>query len=321
MSTEGTIEQNKEYPSALHTWVPRVIEGLIGAVLLIAGYLKALDILGFSQQIAAFKIVTDPVAVKVLAWLFISIELVLGASLLVGLMRRIMIPAAVVLMIVFLVVLGWAWYTGATADCGCFGAWVKRTPQQALIEDLLMLVGLAVAWALNRRSSYGARSIKLAIVLILTIIGLGVGVVKSRSPEQANDPVARLQAANQQSPFLSLSISDLPVDVRQGNYLVALIDTGCDHCQASVPKFNEIYEKKDNLPAFAAICPNSPTEIKIFQKQYGAKFPMGRISDDDFKKLLERGTTPRIFLLKEGAIEKIWDGVVPSEAEVKSAIK
>ena len=79
-----------------------------------------------------------------------------------------------VLFLIFLAVLGWAWHTGATADCGCFGAWVKRTPQQALLEDLFMLAGLTAAWVLNRREAIGHSSLKLAAVVMATILGLGV---------------------------------------------------------------------------------------------------------------------------------------------------
>jgi hypothetical protein len=51
MSTESTIEEKKEYSSVLRTWLPRAIEALIGAVLHVAGFIKAADLLGFIQQI------------------------------------------------------------------------------------------------------------------------------------------------------------------------------------------------------------------------------------------------------------------------------
>src|SRR5437762_2451659 len=124
MSTEQTINHGDQFVSSdWRSVASRVIEAIVGAVLLIAGLLKATDPAAFAKQIAAYKIVTSAGTIGVLAWILILVECILGAALIVGFMRRIMVPATIALFGVFLSGLAWAWHTGATADCGCFGAW------------------------------------------------------------------------------------------------------------------------------------------------------------------------------------------------------
>jgi len=320
MSMEQMVEQS-DHQQAAHwrVWSARLIEVVIGVVLLAAGLVKAYQPLDFIQQITDYRIVTAPTPVKIIAWLMIAVECALGAALVAGYQRRIVLPATLILFLMFLAALGWAWHTGATTDCGCFGSWVKRTPAQAFLEDLLLLSAVVAAWILGRPEPAKHRPWRLGAVAIAVITGLAITALASHSQRQSSDPVLRLQAqAPQQSPFKTVAVSDLPQDVRQGYYLVALIDTGCEHCQASVPELNQLSSHHESLPPLAALCSNEAAEVVKFHEKFSTQFPIGRISHDDFLRLFERGKPPRIFLLRNGAVIKIWDGMVPPETEIKS---
>src|SRR5438105_11448312 len=103
MSTEHISDQSYLSQSApWRVWAARLIEVIIGGVLLTAGLLKAYQPLDFIQQITDYRIVTAPALVKVIAWLMIAVECALGAALIVGYKRRIMIPASVGLFLIFL---------------------------------------------------------------------------------------------------------------------------------------------------------------------------------------------------------------------------
>jgi hypothetical protein len=311
------------YPKSAgwRVWVARSIEVVIGAVLLAAGLLKAYQPLDFIEQITDYRLIAAPALVKVIAWLMIAVECMLGAALIVGYRRRIMIPATAILFLIFLAAVGWAWATGATADCGCFGSWVERTPAQAFLEDVLLLLATCAAWLLTRYEPARFRSLRLGAVTMALMAGLIVTALASNSQRQSSDPARRLEAqSEQQHPFQTLAISDLSADVSQGFYLIALLDTGCDHCQASVPALNQLMARLDGAPPLVALCPNQAADVVGFQQKFGAQFPIGRISRDDFVRLFERGKPPRTFLLRNGAVVKIWDGQVPSEADIMALI-
>jgi uncharacterized membrane protein YphA (DoxX/SURF4 family) len=300
-------------------YLARGFEVVVGLVLLVAGFIKAVEIGDSIKQAADYKIVTNPTLLTALVWALIAVECAVGAALIVGYKRKIFSLASFGLIAVFLGALGWAWYSGATTDCGCFGSWVNHTPQQALKFDLALLGGLITAQLLSRKELLCHQGMRLALVLLAVVAGLGTAGFASMNPKQSSDPVVRLQAS-QPDLFKSVTFSDLPVDIKKGTYLFVVLDTGCDHCQANVPNFNELFDKQAGLVPLMAVCPNADSEIKWFKEKFTPKFPLGKVSDKDFLDLLKGGDTPRTFLLKDGGVMKVWDGKSPTEAEVKTAL-
>ncbi len=291
----------------------RFLEAGVGLILLAAGLLKAYQPLDFIQQISDYKLISAPVLIKVAAWVMIAVECALGAALIAGYKRRIAIPATIVLFLVFIAMVGWAWSSGATEDCGCFGSWVKRTPAEALLEDLGLLSLIVVSRLLSRREPARFLRWRLGAIVTSVLVGISLTVLASNSPRQSSDPLVRLQAqSDRPRPFAGLKVSDLEADLNHGRYIVALIDTWCTHCQESVPSLNQLSEARGGQPAVVALCSNSADDVRLFKQNFNPKFPIGRIGYDDFMRLFERGKTPRIMLVRDGVVLKIWDGAVPS---------
>lgn len=299
------------------TFAARGLETLIGGILLIAGLLKAWEPLSFIQQIADYKIITAPGAVKALAWMMIAIECGLGTALMAGFRRRITVPLAGGLFVVFLGAVGWAWASGATEDCGCFGSWVKRTPAEAFTEDLLMLAALVGAWFLHRFEPRNYQRLRLGLIGVAMLTGLAVTAWSSQSDRQSSDPVVRLQT-QPQSPFQGLAVVLEPTDLSKGTHLVILMDTGCSHCQAAVPAFNQLKAQSRNTPPLLALCMNTEADVRDFKNNYHSEFPIGIIDRATFMQILGTGGTPHTLLVKEGMVTKIWDGNIPNLSELVS---
>ncbi len=301
--------------------IARVLEAIIGVILLLAGVLKAWSPMDFGRQIADYGIITQPTVVTALAWLMIVVECALGTALIVGYRRRIAVPAAILLIIMFLGAVGWAWYTGATEDCGCFGSWAKRTPAEAFLEDLGMLALIAGAWLLSRREPVRFRVWRFGAVAASILAGIAITAVAGSSDRQSADPMVRLRA---QSParkqFEGLKVSGLDVDLQRGSHLVMLMDTGCTHCQQSIPEVNRLAKVPDLGAGIVALCSNSTKEVDWFNGKFKPEFQLGRISYDDFMRLFERGKTPRMMLIRDAAVIRIWDGVVPPADEVRNSL-
>lgn len=299
-------------------FVARVAEFLLGAILIYAAYTKSIDIPAFGKQIAAFGIITSFKVTLVLAWVFVALEYLLGAALITGFKRRVFLPATMGLFLIFSVALVWAWITGSAEDCGCFGAAVKRTPLEALLEDLILMAGLAAAYLLDRRENTTLLMQRYIALMLLTLAGMGFAVYENSRLEKSADAGIRLQIKSK-ALFQGLKVEDLEIgDITKGVFLVALIDTGCDHCQAAVPELNGLSGGKDGLPRMFALCPNTTQEVEKFKLDFKPQFPIGRISEKDFLRILENGDTPRVFVIKDGSVKKVWDGSVPSIEEIVS---
>lgn len=298
----------------------RTIEVVIGLVFLVAGGLKAWEPLDFMRQIGDYEILTAPLLIRIVAWIMIIAEIALGTALIVGYRRRWSVPIAALLLSGFLVTLGWAWYIGSTEDCGCFGSWVRRTPAEAFAEDLVMLATTGLAWWLHRHESGQTSRWRPGIVALAAIVGLSVTAFASNSARQSEDPLQRMKASVRQPDlFAGIEVEGLPVTVNEGRRVVALIDTGCEHCQASVPELNRLHGELETLDIpLVALCSNSPDEIGKFIDKFKASFPLGHVSSDNFRKLFERGKPPRLLVVNDGGLLKIWDGVVPQLSEVRA---
>ena len=61
--------------------------------------------------------------------------------------------------------------------------------------------------------------------------------------------------------------------------------------------------------------------VSSFIARFKAEFPLGRVSFDNFRKLFERGQPPRLLLVNDGSLLKIWDGQVPTLAEAQTFIE
>lgn len=290
---------------------------VLGCILLVAGLLKISEPLQFVKQIADYKILPWPTSHLLVAWTMLIVECALGAALIVGYRMRVTLIFSSLLFLAFLGAVGWAWMTGATADCGCFGSWAKRTPGEAFAEDLLMLGGSIAAFWLVRKQPVSQHSGMWRVAVISAFAA--IGLVLPLNFGILSTPAVEAQKAEQS--IADLKITGLSVNLKQGTHVVAFMLTECEHCQASVPTFNSYLTTK-NVPNFVALCPDEDWKRQFFAQRYGAKFPLGQISNDDFNRILgPTGDTPHIVLLRNGKIVKTWDVNAPKVEELQAMNK
>jgi uncharacterized membrane protein YphA (DoxX/SURF4 family) len=117
---------------------------IVGGVFFASGLLKVGDPLAFAQDIKNFRIVSHEVsfmAALILPW----IEILCGALLITGILRR---PSALLasgLLIGFIILVGITMARGIDTDCGCFGSLSHRADWWLLLQDgVLLLMSLCV---------------------------------------------------------------------------------------------------------------------------------------------------------------------------------
>lgn len=294
----------------------RIFAAAVGIILLIAALLKSYDIELFMRQIKDYGIITDHLQLIVSAWGLITAELTLGAALIVYYRPRISVMLSIALFCVFIGATLWAWITGVTEDCGCFGSWVKRSPEGAMIEDLLITGALFISWpGRDYRASGGSFFRPLAVVLSL-IAGMALPIVYG-TPVQELLGIERGEGSVDKNLF---SVQGLEgIDLEKGSFLFVLIGTDCLHCRDSVRDFNRLVKKSD-VPEIIGLSADYEDQIDAFIEDLQPAYPLLQISEDDFYRLLGMGTTPYSLLVVEQHAIRTWDEEVPTVEEIVEAL-
>ena len=294
----------------------RLFAGLIGIILLAAAILKAYDIELFMRQIRDYQIITGHLMLIISAWGLIITEFVLGAALLVYFRPKNTIPLSIALFCVFIGATLWAWITGVTEDCGCFGSWVKRSPSGAMIEDLVMLGILFLSWPGRGYQSSGGSQVKPLIVTAALLAGIILPVVFG-APVKELVGIGKGEGGSQEDLFTAQGLKD--VDLENGSFMFVIIGTDCSHCRDSVEDFNRL-AKKTGLPRVIALSADPEDEIDSFIEELEPVFPVLKITEDDFYRLLGMGTTPRSMLVVKQHVINTWDEEVPDAAVIREAL-
>ena len=286
----------------------RLAGRLLGLLLLAAGLVKALDPATFAQEIAGYGIIANPIATALLAYAIVVVECGLGAALAVNLRPRIALALVALLLVVFLGAVGYAWSTGSTADCGCFGPW-KRTPGQAFVEDIVLLAIVPWAWWGRRFTHAPVNTAKLVAVGIAVAAGIMVPAVAGMT---VGEPGAKGVVGSEV--FKTMEVKDLMVNLATGEHLVLLMSTKCSHCQEAVPEVNALLDDQ-RLPRLVAITAEDRVDRGLFREDYGARYPIGEISQPAAISLLKKAF-PRLFLVRDGRIVQVWDSKIPTPDEI-----
>ena len=151
----------------------------IGGLFLYAGATKLADTAGFSQVIAAYRILPDPL-VPCAALGLPAFELVAGAGTLLN--RRWAILGVLGMMVLFLGVLGYGVAMGLDIDCGCFSASESIAGEATGTVPLLDLPGqessgldgdhARIEQSIDSRSRNAAYPIGVGVLLAVLILAL-----------------------------------------------------------------------------------------------------------------------------------------------------
>jgi uncharacterized membrane protein YphA (DoxX/SURF4 family) len=123
-------------------WVGLLARLIVGVVLLAAGLAKFPDPAANVRQVRAFKILPEAV-VPTVGHALPTVEIIIGAALILGLLTRLFAVLASLFLIAFIIGIASAWARGLEINCGCFGSHgVPANPQRQYAIDIARDVGL-----------------------------------------------------------------------------------------------------------------------------------------------------------------------------------
>jgi uncharacterized membrane protein YphA (DoxX/SURF4 family) len=303
-------------PSRLRRWIGTAAGCVLGAVLLVAVWGKALDPAAFAQQIRGDGL-DRLLPAGALALAALALEAGLGLALLLG-VRRLWVLVPATLMVAFFMLLnGRAYWLAAHgkgsegASCGCFGNLIQRTPAEAFWQDLLIL-GLPLALAFLGRDRNLPRLPPVRTALVAAF-ALAVPLFAWRAPELPLDDLAtRLKPGANVGKLCAGSgaacLDTMAPELDHGNHLVVLDDVDDPALAKAVAALNA-YAGAPGAAAVWVLTASDATRQRLFFWRWGPTFKVVEAPAELLRPLYRR--LPRSFAVQDGRVTATFSGLPP----------
>lgn len=271
-----------------------ILRLLLAGVFIISAVAKLMGIGPFEIAVVTQGLAADRAAAALPARLLITLELFLGLVLLFPFyLKRWVLPATAGLLGAFILLQGWQLTFGEAAqDCGCFGELLPMSSGQSLIKNVVLL---AISVWLYRISPTDRRHLIIPLLIALvSITAVFIAAPIGNSTENGFQKYSDFQNSG-------------PVDLTNGDKLLAIFNADCEHCQETAIELDFLSAGERNLPPiYVLMFAENEAAIATFFEITGSSFPYHKISDEEFFRLIGNAP-PRIYWLQNGAVKAYWD--------------
>jgi uncharacterized membrane protein YphA (DoxX/SURF4 family) len=296
---------------------------LLGGILLVAVWGKALDPAAFAQQIHADGL-DRLVPAGALALLALALEAGIGLALLLAVRRPWVLVPASLLVAFFLLLNGRAYWlaahgsAAAAASCGCFGNLVQRTPAEAFWQDLALLaLPLALAFVGRDRDQPRLPPVRTALVALFAV---AVPVFAWRAPELPLDDLATRLAPGATVSKLcaggsgggnragAVCLDTVAPELDHGDHLVVLDDVDDPALAKAVAGLNA-YADAPGAAAVWVLTASDAKRQRLFFWRWGPTFKIVEAPPELLRPLYRR--LPRSFAVQDGRVTATFSGLPP----------
>lgn len=326
-------------------YVARTLEIIIGLYFIAGAIPKVLDIDRFMVQIAAYKVIEAPILLEWSALFTVFTEICLGMFLVFGVrMKGLTLLALQGLIIVFTVLITYAWLAHGLEDCGCFPV-IQMSPPVSLVKNGLTLAASAyILWVFHIRTkpagtkkvskelpeqthirvdSPGISPLRILVKISLSIL-VAVGCMAYSGKTIDREALAEEASTGGGGLFsqFELFLNEGYFNLAEGVHVVVVMSTSCPECKANVPILNDLFMTPD-IPPMVALCyEEMPGELDIFKSMTNPIFPTYSLGDRAllYFRLLEEESFRMVVVYNGQAVDS-WDGYVPPVEELQASIK
>lgn len=130
--------------------IVNIVKNTFGALFLFSASVKAIDPLGTAYKMGEYfeelhLAFFHPFSLT-FSVIMIVLEFVLGLALIIGYRKQLTLVLLFIMNIFFTFLTGYTTVTGKVTDCGCFGDFIKQTPMESFIKDLILVALLVVIY-------------------------------------------------------------------------------------------------------------------------------------------------------------------------------
>ena len=295
--------------SALKKNLPIIIRVLISALFLLSAFAKLYPTpmygitkvfeegqllpMGFSEGLAPYvsRII---IAVE----FFIAIAILFNNHL-----KKIIIPTALLMLIVFSLHLSYQVFLGDSENCGCFGQLIPMTPLEALIKNIFTILAL---FYLSRNIKDDKKSSFSGLtILLLSITMLMFALL----------PIQTVGKNKRVSGFTDYVVAEM--NINEGRKLLCFFDAGCEHCMEAAKSLNNLRDSVADFPEVHIIFSDSeegkiPEFFAFAGTEYSYQVLPFYNEDDEVNSYLEilgyEYENPAVIYLDNGNQLRFYDG-------------
>ena len=188
--------------------------------------------------------------------------------------------------------LGYLVFIGDTSNCGCFGEMIAMSPLESLGKNGVLLV--INGFLLRYKYKFGRKS-WLTWALLPALFAAAVFVWPIQT--EPDEVVAKFPAFE----------NSAEIDFTEGNYLVAVLNLSCEHCQEAAQELAELQRNGADLPQVVALFfEEGGTTVEQFNILTNSDFPYQMIDVNTFFDLIG-SAPPRVYWVKNGKMMQFWD--------------
>lgn len=223
---------------------------LLGITFLISAYLKLFPIELFEFSFIEIHIANWDTA-PFIARIFLALEFFLGLMLIFnyngGNKKLAQITfATLVIFTIYLILI--ILIQGNSGNCGCFGTFIKMTPLESIVKNVLLMSLNAILFIAPTNQNLSTnKSIFLSAAVASLISPFIINPLNSTSPPAENEINYTLKL----DAIYDVNKKDIPsYDIRKGKRVIAFLSLTCEHCKIGAQKLNIIHQKHPEIPIF-----------------------------------------------------------------------
>jgi uncharacterized membrane protein YphA (DoxX/SURF4 family) len=279
---------------------------LLGLAFLLAAWTKAVDPVGFAEQMVRDGLMVPGLA-PFAAVAVVTIECGLAFALLVNLRRPVVVAGATLVMAGFLGLAAWQWiYPPAeAASCGCFGNLIQQEPGEHLASNAALFTLALLSWLGATRVR--GRAWRWSVAVLGAALGLGFTLAAPRLPIDSWPGVTTL------APGVSveqLGIEEIVPELTDGEpHLVLLIDRTDEATRADVARINERLALVGPPGAVYALAEEDEELAWEFMMTAAPAFDVRGAPWGVLKPMYRE--LPRAFLVDDGRVVQVWERIPP----------
>ena len=290
----------------------------LGLLFIVSAILKIADMDKFEIYIYSYHFFSLNFSFLVARAAIIA-ELVLGIGLVSNCFHKLMWWGSVLMLLGYTGLLFYAFFTGRTDNCHCFGDYLQFNPWQSIIKNIVLLALFILVYRVK-----GWRFRGEWIALIAVVVGCAVAVFIISPPDNYT-PSYRSSNELQRDLFYE-DLQQPPLDslnLTEGKKVVGIFSSGCEFCMLTARKLSlmqQFYGFPEEDVFFIFMGTEEGVE-KFYQESESTKYHY--IIYDDVIRLLQmnNGMFPILLLMNDGVVEHEYGLRNMKEGEIKAFFK